>query len=103
MELMGVDTAGMEVDHVDGNALNQAWSNLRLATRRQNSWNTGPRRGSKSGEKGVYWHDRTRTWRVRVTAFGKEHSGGYFKNKDEAILKRKQLIRELHGDYARQK
>jgi hypothetical protein len=43
-----------EVDHHDLNKSNNAWDNLREATRSQNSRNTRGHRDSKTGVKGVH-------------------------------------------------
>jgi hypothetical protein len=43
----------IEVDHRDGDRLNDRWNNLREATRHQNEANRGARRNNKLGLKGV--------------------------------------------------
>ena len=44
----------MQIDHIDNNKTNNAISNLRLVTNKQNSENTGLNVRNKTGIKGVY-------------------------------------------------
>ena len=66
---MGIHVDGLQVDHIDGNGLNNQRSNLRMATNRQNQQNQRPR-GGKSRFKGVtMWranHSRPWVWRARI-------------------------------------
>ena len=50
--------SGMDVDHINGDRLDNRKQNLRVCTRAQNSSNKKLRRDSKSGFKGVYEHKR---------------------------------------------
>lgn len=89
-----------EIDHRDGDRSNNAWGNLRLATREENSRNKGVSVRSKSGIKGVYWVKSTGKWRCsimvnRVTVFSK-----VFDTKEEAADAVKAERERLHGNFA---
>lgn len=68
----------VEVDHQDTDAGNDAWNNLRLATRRQNMANTKPHRDNKSGLKGVYWSQERRKWAAHITIDYRNYGLGRF-------------------------
>lgn len=56
---------GLDVDHVDGDRLNNAWNNLRLVSRSDNLKNVG-QRPSTSGITGVGFNNKTKKWRVWI-------------------------------------
>ena len=66
----------LQVDHINGNGLDNRRCNLRLATHAQNLANAKPHRshGKTSYFKGVYWNSLTKKWIVRV---GEEYVGCY--------------------------
>ena len=78
-----------QVDHMDGNGLNNAWSNLRAVTGAENSKNIRKCANNTSGTTGVYWDRRKRKWQVKIKLPGLYKSLGYFHNKEEAIAARK--------------
>ena len=55
-----------EIDHIDGNRLNNQRNNLRLATSSQNKANRCPRKDNRSGYKGVSWHAQRQCWTARI-------------------------------------
>jgi hypothetical protein len=89
-----------DVDHHDGDGLNNRQSNLRTATRAQNSWNQ-KRRPSKSGFKGVHWHPSSGLWVVRMTVQGVSKTFGYFHDPEDAARVYDAAAREHHGEFAR--
>lgn len=99
-EILG---AGKEafVDHIDGNGLNNRRTNLRLATKQQNSFNQRPRSSSKSGYKGVHWHKGARKWRAQITTGGVCRHLGYFDCIESAARAYDDAAQQLHGDFAR--
>lgn len=91
----------LEVDHIDGNRLNNQRSNLRLATSSQNKCNRGPRKDNKSGLKGVSWHSQRSQWTARIkTIDGKYLFLGLFESKKQAALAYNLAAIREHGEFA---
>lgn len=88
---------GLEVDHINGNRLDNRRSNLRLCPRNQNMWNVKHSRGS-SKYKGVSF--RRGRWRATICCNGKSTELGTFLSEKEAALAYNHAAIELHGDYA---
>lgn len=75
---------GMEVDHIDRDSHNNSVSNLRLVTRQQNVCNTGCRKDSLTGVKGIgYRSGRNKPYVAHAQRNGKRASKS-FKTMDEA-------------------
>ena len=98
--LMG-EPMGKEVDHRDGDSLNNCRFNLRECTHMQNLQNRPTRTIAKSGYKGVTWDKVLKRWFVRCTANGYNHHVGYFYDVKEAALAYNKAALEYHGDFAR--
>ena len=78
---------GMQVDHKDGNGLNNQKDNLRIATHAQNSKNKRVIRQTPSGFKGVAYNAKKGLYCARIGVDGKLIHGGWTKNKYAAALK----------------
>lgn len=92
---------GIEVDHIDGNPLNNQRSNLRLATHRENSFNTKRPTTNKSGFKGVYWHKAAGKWAACITIHDKAKHLGLFVDIDDAAKAYELAARANFGAFAR--
>jgi len=90
----------LEVDHIDGNRLNNQRSNLRLATSSQNKMNRGPRKDNTSGYKGVSWHKQNNKWSARIMANGKYLSLGLFENILDAARSYNLAAKKHHKEFA---
>lgn len=75
---------GMQVDHIDGDRLNNARANLRLATLRDNRRNNHGYANNKSGFKGVGWHTKAGKWVARITVNNKPKHLGLFVDRIDA-------------------
>ena len=91
---------GKQVDHIDGNGLNNQRSNLRLCTRSQNNMNCRARKGT-SKYKGVSWVKRDKRWLAKITHSGKLIYIGQFMCEDDAAFAYNKICKKLHGDFAR--
>jgi hypothetical protein len=92
---------GVEVDHIDGNGLNNQRSNLRLATHQQNMCNQGLLSTNSSGWKGVRWHKQRQKWQARITVDGREIHLGLFGDPVEAAKRYDAAASEYFKDFAR--
>jgi hypothetical protein len=73
------------IDHIDRNSLNNCKSNLRLATRTQNNWNSA--RGKNQGRskyKGISWKPAKRKWQATLYINGRAKSLGYYSDEISA-------------------
>lgn len=95
--------SGLDIDHRDTDKLNNRISNLRSATRHQNSANRGGNRRNISGYKGVSLYDANRgVWRAQIMIDGKKKGLGYFKSAEEAAFAYNVAAKEAWGEFAYQ-
>ena len=97
--ILGVTDPDIDVDHRDGNGLNNCRSNLRLCNASQNAANMAKPRGALSQYKGV--HRCAGKWRAQITHLGKRHHLGYFVGESDAARAYDAAARALFGEFAR--
>ena len=92
-----------QIDHINGNRLDNRIENLRLVTHLENHRNKKHSSRNKSGVTGVDWKKERNRWRATI-GFGGAHFRflGYFKKFEDAVKARKQAEIEigyhpLHG------
>ena len=95
-------TDDKEVDHIDGNRLNNTRANLRICSRAENASNIKKRDNASSKYKGVYWDNSRQQYRVSVNSitYGEYYVGAFY-SEDEAGLAYNIVAKSLHGDFAR--
>lgn len=89
------------IDHIDMDKANNKMSNLRLATKSQNSCNKAVQSNNTSGFKGVTYNARDGFYQARIRLNGKTHSLGYFKDAAEAGAAYNKHVPSIHGEFAR--
>lgn len=92
-----------EIDHGDGNGLNNTLGNLADAGRAGNAKNRARYKSNTSGQSGVRWLRRTWRWQATISVDRKMRSLGCFQSIEEAILVRKLAERRLgyHPNHGR--
>jgi len=89
------------IDHRDGNALNNRWTNLRLASHTDNAANRPRLPRNTSGLKGVSFDRRRGTWAAQITKEGRRYFIGRFATALEAHAAYVAAARVLFGEFAR--
>lgn len=89
------------LDHKNGDILDNRLENLRPCDQTQNTANSKTRSDNKSGFRGVVWHKATSKWQAQTMFKGQRIHIGLFENKLEAALAYNYKAKELFGDYAR--
>jgi hypothetical protein len=74
----------LEVDHKNGNGLDNRRKNLRAGTRALNRQNLRSYRDSSSAYRGVHWDNSSSRWVAQIKLNGKGRKLGYFKDEVEA-------------------
>jgi hypothetical protein len=99
-EIMGVVDPKIQVDHKNGDTLDNRRENLRIATSAQNNANHRMHKSNKSGFKGVCWDKRRQRWRATIFK-GKQYYLGYFDTPESAHDAYVAKALELFGEFAR--
>ncbi len=97
-DLLGSPT--LEIDHKNGNRLDNRRSNLRLATHSQNLANSRIRPNNKSGFKGVNKGTGNARWAARITVNYKLIQLGLFNSPENAALAYDEAARHYFGEFA---
>lgn len=92
---------GIEVDHENGDGLDNRKSNLRPATRLQNAKNRTLNRDNTSGYKGVSWKKHNKKWCAQIRISNKPTHVGYFKTAEEAAAAYNEKAVKHYGTFAR--
>ncbi len=71
---------GLEIDHINGNSLDNRISNLRSCTHAQNMRNRKLNINNKTGYKGVFMSSSKNKYRAQIRANGIAIHLGYFEN-----------------------
>lgn len=90
-----------EVDHRNGDTLDNQRHNLRPCTRQQNCFNMAPRLHAVSRYKGVHQHKPSLRWRAQLTLDYKKIHLGYFPSEEAAARAYDAKAKELFGEFAR--
>lgn len=90
-----------DIDHINCNRSDNRESNLRLATRAENSWNSGIRATNTSGAKCVSFSKRMKKWTSYINVNGKKLHLGTFYNKHDAAKAHAAAVVKYHGEFGR--
>lgn len=91
---------GMEIDHINGNALDNRLCNLRITTRSQNARNNHGR-NSKYRYKGIHFKEgRGKEWGAVISFSGKQKFLGSFNSKIAAARAYDRAATKYFGNYA---
>ena len=90
-----------QVDHIDGNGLNNRRQNLRIVTPSNNSQNRRPRKNCTSKFKGVSFSKNHRKWATGIRVLGRYIFLGYFRDEKQAALIYDKAAKKYFGEFAK--
>ena len=99
--IVGKPPKGFDVDHIDGDTMNNTRANLRVCTHAQNCQNSRTRSDNTSGYRGVYLHKQSGLWHARIHANGVKYSLQYHETPELAYEAYCKAAVKLHGEFAR--
>lgn len=91
---------GYEIDHINGNGLDNRMENLRIVTRLQNSMNQHKKKIGKSKYKGITYDTRSNSWQARIGKNNQRFNIGTFKKEEDAAQAYDNKAKELFGEFA---
>ncbi len=87
-----------DIDHINGDGLDNRWCNLRAVDHKTNVENQRKaRKDNKRGMLGVTWHKSSEQWRARITVNGKQKHLGVFDSAELAHETYLAAKRQVHA------
>jgi hypothetical protein len=96
----GSDLGDHQIDHINGDGLDNRIENLRIATSKQNSRNRRISSNNRSGIRGVCWDASRNKWMAHIMLNGKSRTLGRFDSLDEARFVRQYEEVRLFGEFS---
>jgi hypothetical protein len=90
-----------EIDHINGDGLDNRLCNLRVSDRQQNRCNSRVPVTNTSGYKGVSWCKSKKQWHAGIKRNYQTINLGYFDDVTEAAEAYRHAATKYHGDFAR--
>ena len=81
-----------EIDHINGNPIDNRIENLRDIPKAENQRNMKRSTRNTSGVSGVSWRKTRKKWRARIKVDGKEKSLGHFERFEDAVRARQAAL-----------
>lgn len=99
--ILGLTDPEINVDHINGNRLDNQRHNLRICSHAENMRNMKLNSKNTSGFKGVVFRKDSGLWRARITFNGKRITLGHFNTAEEAAHAYNEACIKYHRDFAR--
>jgi hypothetical protein len=90
-----------QIDHIDGNKINDCIENLRPTDSQTNAFNSKIQKNNKSGVKNVDWHKEMKKWRVKLSVNGRSKTVGFYADIELAELVACMAREKYHGVFAK--
>jgi hypothetical protein len=91
----------LDIDHKDGDGLNNRRRNLRPATRLQQAMNRSLRGGGSNAYRGARWVPKRNKWVAKITIEGKVRYIGHYDTEQEAARAYQYVARRVFGEFYR--
>lgn len=94
-----------QIDHINGNGLDNSWKNLRNVCNQGNQRNRARAKNNTSGVTGVGWDKIRKLWTAQIQVSRKNIHLGKFSNFDDAVQARKsaEVYYKFHKNHGREK
>ena len=92
---------GKQVDHINGNKLDNRKSNLRIVSSSQNNYAKSLASNNKSGFKGVSYESRSNKWIAVIIKEGKRKHIGTYPDPVTAAFAYNEAAEQMFGEYAK--
>jgi hypothetical protein len=90
-----------EIDHIDGDGLNNRWENFRAATASENLRNRGPQINNTTGYKGTCFDKKRGKFVAGIKIHGVRKNLGSFDTVEEAYAAYCEAAAPMHGTFAK--
>lgn len=98
--IMNCNDKNCDIDHINGNPLDNRKSNLRIVTRSQNNMNRKTQSNNTSGISGVCFNNHAKKWQAQIKINNINIYLGSFDNFSDAVSARKAAEEKYFGEYS---